>query len=41
MKKVCSFIGKMLLIVLATLFGLICLFGIIFFVGVWYKENFM
>lgn len=37
----CSSIGKGLLIVIVTLFMLICLFGILFFAGAWYKENYM
>ena len=40
-KKVYSSIGRALLILVISLFGLLCLFGIIFFVGVWYKETYM
>lgn len=40
-KKMYSLVGKVLIIVVISLFGLVCLFGILFFAGVWYKENFM
>ncbi|WP_272949021.1 hypothetical protein [Paenibacillus contaminans] len=41
MNKALKISARTILVVVLSLFGLMCVFGIVFFLGVWYRDVFM